>query len=226
MNKFSDFSKAMEQRFSAMPTWAMSLTKVVMLLGFAALTLAFFGQMVYSTVQQTIPVSAEDVRAAERRVLFEKHQAEATEAQSLTYEHTKTQREIEAANIEAHRLSLGLKARAETSGVGPLAALVELASAHLTTIAALMALYFLLPAFSVTGDHWRLALNIAAIVVLAGLYALLKNMTADISMNISYGKVLTSFSSTSVGVYLILFGSGLAGYSLRMLNRQPKASGQ
>lgn len=224
MNKFSDFSRALEQKFSAMPAWAMSLTKAVMLLGFAAFTLAFFGQMIYSTVQQTLPISEEDVRAAERRAVFEKHQAEATAAQSLAYEQTKVQREIEAANIEAHRLSLGLKALSETTGVGPLAALVELASAHLATIAALMALYFLLPAFSVSGDHWRLALNIAAIVVLAGLYALLRNITADTSMNISYGKVLTSFSSTSVGVYLFLFGSVLAGYSLRMLNRHRKAS--
>ena len=195
----------------------------VFVLAFCALMVAMAGQMVYTTIAQTLPVSEEDVRAAVRKVELEKRLAEASEARWLMSDRAKVERDIAAANVEAHRTSLGLAAQPVTSSVGGLAALLGVASENLFTIAALMFLAYLVPTFASQGEPWRLALNIAAIVVLSGLFALIREITSQTVAQVKYSEVMVTVSSASVGLYLMLFGTMLAGFSLHML-RKPAMS--
>lgn len=222
MGWFSDFGKGLNNMFSTLPARFTLFAKILLWLSVCAFVVVTLGEVTYSTFIRTLPVSADDVSAAERKVEFAKRLAEAAEAPVLIANRTQAQREIEQANVEAHRASLGLKAKPEVSGAGGLAALGEVATANLFTIVTLMFLVYLLPTFSSTGEPWRLSLNIAGIVVLSGLFALMKEITSETTAQIKYSEVFVTVSSASVGLYLMLFGTVLAGFSLYMLRRHAK----
>jgi hypothetical protein len=224
MGWFSDIGEGMKKSFTSLPTRFILFVKIVFLLSFCAYVVAILGEGTYSIVKRSLPVTADDVSAAERKVEFAKRLAEAAEAPTLISNRTQAQREIEQANVEAHRISLGLKVKPEVSGAGGLAALVEVATTNLFTIVTLMFLFYLLPTFSSTGKPWRLSLNIAGIVVLSGLFALMKEITSETTTQIKYSEVFVTVSSSSVGLYLMLFGTVLAGFSLYMLREHTKGS--
>ena len=223
MGWFSNVGEGMGQSFSTLPKWFRSFALILFWLSVGAFAVVTIGEMTYSTIARMLPVTAEDVRAAERKVELEKRAAEVNQIQMLVFDRTKAQREIEEANVEAHRASLGLATKRDGAGVGGLAALGEVATANLSTIIALMFLVYLLPTFAKTGDPWRLSLNISAIVVLAGLFALMKEVASASKIQVELPKVFMTFSSTSVGLYLMLFGTALAGFSLYMLQKHVKA---
>ncbi len=222
MGWFSDTCDGMGKSFSTLPKWFRSFALILFWLSVCALGVATIGELTYSAVVRMLPVTAEDVRAAERKVELEKRAAEVSQTQMLVFDRTKAQREIEEANVEAHRVSLGLTAKRDATGVGGLAALGEVVTANLTTIVALMFLIYLLPTFATTGDPWRLSLNISAIVILAGLFALMKEVASESKIQVELPKVFMTLSSTSVGLYLMLFGTVLAGFSLYMLRRHER----
>jgi len=222
MGWFSDIGDGMGKSFSTLPKWFRSFALILFSLSGCALGVATIGELTYSTIVRMLPVTAEDVRAAERKVELEKRAAEVSQTQMLVFDRTKAQREIEEANVEAHRVSLGLPVRRDATGVGALAALGEVVTTNLATIVALMFLVYLLPTFATTGDPWRLSLNISAIVILAGLFALMKEVASESKIQVELPKVFMTFSSASVGLYLMLFGTVLAGFSLYMLRRHEK----
>lgn len=222
MGRFSDIGDGMGKSFSTLPKWFRSFALILFWLSVCALGVATIGEITYSTVVRMLPVTADDVRAAERKVELEKRAAEASQTQMLVFDRTKAQREIEEANVEAHRVSLGLPVKRDAAGVSGLAALGEVITTNLTTIVALMFLVYLLPTFATTGDPWRLSLNISAVVVLAGLFALMKEVTSESKIQVELPKALMTFSSTSVSLYLMLFGTVLAGFSLFMLRRHER----
>lgn len=222
MGWFSDIGEGMGKSFSTLPKWFRSFALILFWLSVGAFAVVTIGEMTYSTIARMLPVTAEDIRAAERKVEFEKRAAEVSQTQMLVFDRTKAQREMEEANVEAHRMSLGLPVKRDTTGVGGLAALGEVVTTNLSTIVALMFLVYLLPTFATTGDPWRLSLNISAIVILAGLFAIMKEVASESKIQVELPKIFMTFSSASVGLFLMLFGTVLAGFSLYMLRKHER----
>ena len=223
MGWFSDFGDGMHRSFSKLPEWCKSVIKTALWLSLGAFAVVTIGEMTYSTVTRAMPVTALNVQDAERKMELERHHAEAMAAGRLAIARADAQIEIEAAKVEANRLGLGLPAKAMREPMD-LASLVEIVTAHLPTILAIMFAAYLLPTFSSTGDPWRLALNISAAIVLSGLFALVKGVNAPATVEAKGSIGSITVTSTSVGLCLMLFGTVLAGLCLFILSKHHHGS--
>jgi len=224
MGWFSDLGDGMQKSFATMPEWFKAVGKVILWISIGALLVVSIGEMTYSTITKAMPVTAQDVQVAERKVELERLQAEAFEARRIATARADAQMEIETSKAEAHRISLGLPAKAVPKPSDGLASLVEIATAHLPTILAILFAVYLLPTFSTTGDPWRLALNISAAIVLSGLFALVKGINAPATVEAKGSIGSLAITSTSVGLSLMLFGTVLAAFCLFVLNKHKKES--
>lgn len=225
MGWFSDIGDGIQKSFATLPGWCRTVGKVTIWLSVGALVVVTIGEMTYSSINRAMPVTAQDIQVAERKLELERLQAETFEASRIATARTNAQVEIESANAEAHRISLGLPSKAAPKPSDGLATLGEIATAHLPTILAIMFAVYLLPTFSTTGDPWRLALNISAAIVLSGLFALVKGVNAPSTVEAKGSIGALSITSTSVGLCLMLFGTVLAAFCLFVLNKHKKESG-
>ena len=222
MGWFSDFGEGVHASFSKLPKRFQLFGKIILWSAIGVFVVATIGEMTYTTIVKALPVSTEDLRSAERKVDLETRQAEAFEASRLVSAKANAQVAMEAATAEAHRISLGLGPKAEPKSSDALSSLAMIATTHLPTILALMFAVYLLPTFAATGEPWRLALNIAAAVILAGLFALMNGISSPSTAQVKVSVASMSVSSASVGLCLMLFGTVLAGFSLYMLRKHEK----
>ena len=219
MGWFSGLGDGMSKSFATLPNWCQSIGKIALWLSFGIFALVSIAEITYSTIARAMPVTAQDVQGAERKVELERLNAEAIEASRLVGARAKAQMEIEAAKVESNRVSLGLPPKVVERSSDGLAALGEIATAHLPTILAIMFAVHLLPTFSSTGDPWRLALNISAAIILSGLFALIKGINAPATVEAKGSIGTLAVTSTSVGLCLMLFGTVLAGFCLSALKK-------
>jgi hypothetical protein len=122
----------------------------------------------------------------------------------------------QGADAEAYRLKLGLSPERSSAdeSLRPLPELATLVTEHLASILALMLAVTLLPTFSRTGEHERLVLNIAAAIVLAGAYALGASLISPTVASLKVDVLSMTVSSSSVAVFLMLFGAALAAFTI------------
>jgi hypothetical protein len=134
--------------FATLPGWLKSTLKVFLWLSIGAFVIATVVELTYITIRRTLPTTVEDVRAAERKLEFERLQAEASNVTSLAFSRIRAQEEIEAAKVEASRISLGLSPKASGKPTDGLEALAEIATKHLWVIIAIMAAAYAFPAIT------------------------------------------------------------------------------
>jgi hypothetical protein len=230
MGWFSNISDGLNDPFADVPKWFHTLTLSLVWLALCLLGVAIAGKYTHAFIVDMLPVTTEDVAAAERRVLLEKRLVEANEASMVAFDRTNVQRQMDETNVDAHRTSLGLKPKRSTDG---LQAFAEVATAHLSTITVVAFLVYLVPIFATTRDPWRLSFIISAIVVLSGLFAIIGNVASDTNVTVALsmsgskgkpsavpiGEFFATISSGSVGFYLMGFGTLLAGFSHYILRK-------
>lgn len=223
MGWFSDFGDGISSSFGTLPEWCKSIGKIALWLSIFAFMVVNIGEVTYDIIFRSLPVTAEDVHAAERKAEFERHRAEAIYSPRIASAQADAQVEIELAKAEANRALLGLPKKIQVSSNSP-TFVFEIATAHLPTILVIMLAIYLLPTFSSTGDPWRLVINIAAVIVLSGLFALVRgiNFPSTVEAKSSAGSI--DITSTLVGLCLMLFGTVIAGYSLHMYNKYKNQS--
>lgn len=219
MGWFSNAGDGVNSSFASLPDWFQKSAKVILFSAFGIVVVATLAEVAWTSVTKIAPVTAADIQSARNRLEFERLQVEATETSRIAQARANADIEMEAARAEAHRLTLGLPSKFQPKSTDNLAALAEVVTTHLPTILAIMFAVYLLPAFATTGDPWRLSLNIAAAIVVSGLFALIKGVTSPSSMEMKGSIGSVAVSSASVGLFLMVFGTLLAGFSLYMLNR-------
>lgn len=225
MQWFSNLSDGFHQSFASLPKWSRNILVILIWLSTGSFMVVTVGEMTYATVKRVMPVAAEDIQSAQRRVELEKLEAEAGEARLLVMARTQTEREMEQAKAESHRASLGLQPRQSSEdSVKPLAALVQVATANLPTILLLMFAAYFLPVFASSGEHWRLILIVALLVVLAGAFSLATNVASLTKVEVRYKDFLATTSSASLAFYLMIFGVLLSAFPLYMLERHRRTA--
>lgn len=166
------------------------------------------------------PPSEADLQAEQRQIEIDRMRVEHMNASRASEARANAQIDIEHARAAAERVKLGLPAGTRLTSTAPLADLFEIATTHLSTILTVMFACYLLPTFASTGDPWRLALNIAAAIVLAGTVSLYKNITSPTTVEMRVTILDMSVSTASVGLCLMLFGTLLAGFCLWRRSRK------
>lgn len=225
MRWFSYLGDAFNQAFTLLPKWSLNISIALVCFSMAILMTVKFGQVSYSIVKEMLPVTTEDIQAAQLRVELEKLEAEAQYVNQLAFDRTKIEREMQQAKVEAHRISLGLQPnQSSDAGVNSLAALGQVATTNLPTILLLMFAFYFLPVFATTGEHWRLILIVALLTVVAGAFALATNVAALTKIEAHYKDFFVTVSSASLAFYLTFFGVLLSAFPLYMLERQHRTA--
>lgn len=227
MGWFSNAGDNALESFNTLPAVFRTGAKVTLWSGFLVVVLSILLDIAMEPLMRVLPASEDSVASAQRKVEIERKKiekddllSESSRARRVAEAQADAKVELQRAQVEAQRATLGLPAKTEKEGPGALAALVKIATDHLPTILAIMFAAYLLPTFASTGDPWRLALNIAAAIVLSGLFALIRGVTSPSAVELKGSIGQVSVSSASVGLCLMLFGMLLAGFCLHKMNNK------
>ena len=138
MSWFSDLGEGMQVSASTLPNWFRGIGKIVLWTAFGTLVVATIGELTYRIISDALSVTAEDLRAAERKAEYKRLRAAAENAWRLDHARVSAQEEIEAAKAEANRLSLGLPVKKTPQPTDTIASFVEILSRNIWLITVIM----------------------------------------------------------------------------------------
>ena len=194
--------------FPALPKSISFLVAAIISLSIAIYVATLLGQMTYDLVSERMPATYESLESARIKAAINKIE-ETHQPVSVNREHEINLLKARA-EADVFRKQNGLPSE-NMEGSESLISILESIAKNTPSILVLMLAAYLLPAFSSTGEPWRLALNISAAVVLSGTYSLVKGITSNTAVHLGWREFFLTVNSGSVGVILILFGSLLSG---------------
>ena len=195
---------------------AVTVFMASMFLSLACYIAVFVYRMAHDEYLKTTPPTLSDVEAAQRRVELKKLEAAELTAWSAEFDRAEVAKQLEQLKLDAERQRLGIPVDVtkSNSGTQALAAFGDVLYKNVLLIVGLTLLALVFNSFSASKEPWRLILQIALLLVVFGGVSLVYGVTSNTKVELKLSSLFATMNSGSVGLFLMAFGTLLAGYSL------------